>query len=550
MSLRENLLSNGAAAEARDDPAFPPEERRDDRPASTGDAGSTFRSVLTLASDDGQKTETSETPACFRDLNLDQILASIAIGKQEYNLAPFFYHPLKTVEAVEYRQDVMRDLQDPLRLEAVNVCANGLRAVREHVAQAAKFHYKLQGLAWSLHAIELYGHTVKLLLSALRASPPRSAGLAGFLAYLAAYVASPLFQRMIENAAALKADLASIRYSLLIGYSFVTVSAYRSEADYGAEIQSDFEKFRQSAASEHLFKFNEFPQMNHIEAGVLERVTRLFPETFAALENFVARNVNFFDAAISRFDREIQFYVAYLDYMRFMAAAGLPFCFPKLSAENKEESVCQCCDLALVRKLIDAKQTIVANDYFLDGGERILIVSGPNQGGKTTFARAFGQLHYLAALGFPVPAASATLFLFDRLFTHFEREEDIHNLRGKLHDDLARLRDTLSQATSDSIIILNEVFNSTSLKDAIFLSTEVLTAIIRLDAICVCVTFIDELASLSRTTVSMASNVKPDDVAQRTFKITRRPPDGLAYAISVAEKYRLTSRQLKERLSR
>ena len=46
----------------------------------------------------------------------------------------------------------------------------------------------------------------------------------------------------------------------------------------------------------------------------------------------------------------------------------------------------------------------------------------------------------------------------------------------------------------------------------------------------------------------MASNVKPDDVAQRTFKITRRPPDGLAYAISVAEKYRLTYRQLNERL--
>ena len=47
----------------------------------------------------------------------------------------------------------------------------------------------------------------------------------------------------------------------------------------------------------------------------------------------------------------------------------------------------------------------------------------------------------------------------------------------------------------------------------------------------------------------MASNVKPDNLAERTFKIVRRPPDGLAYALSVAEKYRLTYAQLRERLT-
>ena len=548
MSLRENVLRDWAASHAG---VGPPDASFDDRERgqATGTTGA-FRSVLTPASDDERAGGTSTAPAIFRDLNLDQIVASITAGKQEYNLAPFFYQPLNTVEAVEYRQDVMRDLQDQTRLAAVDEFAKGMRAVREHVAQSAKMHYKEQKQAWALDAIETYCKSVAQLLSLLRASSPRSAGLAGFLDYLEAYVASSSFQKLVMDAAALKAALASIRYRLLIGDGVITVSAYKGEADYGAEIQADFEKFRQGAAADHPFKFNEFVQMNHIEAAILGRVAHLFPDIFAELESFVARNASFLDPTISRFDREIQFYVAYLAHMRPLKEAGLPFSFPETSSGSKAESVSRCYDLALARKLVDAKQEVVTNDYFLDGAERIIIVSGPNQGGKTTFARTFGQLHYLAALGCPVPAASARLFLFDRLFTHFEKEEDIHNLRGKLHDDLVRLHETLSEATSDSIIILNEVFNSTSLKDAIFLSTTVLNAIIALDAICVCITFIDELASLSRTTVSMASNVRPEDVVQRTYKITRRPPDGLAYAISVAEKYRLTYRQLRERLSR
>jgi len=197
-----------------------------------------------------------------------------------------------------------------------------------------------------------------------------------------------------------------------------------------------------------------------------------------------------------------------------------------------------------------AREKTVTNDFVLNAPEHIIVVTGPNQGGKTTFARMFGQVHYLASLGLCVPGRESALYLFDEILTHFGREEDISTLHGKLQDDLVRLRELLDRATDKSIIVINEIFASTTLSDALCLGRHMMEAISALTAPTVIVTFLDELASHGPDTVSMMSTVKKEDPAQRTYKIVRKPPDGLAYALDIARKHGLTYEQLSRRLKK
>jgi len=507
-----------------------------------------FVSVLFDRAEDRAAAAGAAVPDCLGDLHLDQIVAAVTTGKGEYDLAPFFHLPLRRVEAIAFRHEVFRDLEHARLLDDLKAFALGMHAVREHLAQLEGRYGERQKDRWFLDAVSLYGDAVNRLARDLAAAPLRSRGLQAFRDFLARYASSQPFTALVAAASRLEAELSAIRYAVLIRDACVEVRHYRGEPDYSAEVEATFERFRQGTVTPYTFKFSDSLEMNHIEAEILEGVARLHPETFARLAHFRATNRGFLDPTVVAFDREIQFYVAYLDHIAPFRKAGLSFCYPTVSDARKEVSAHQAFDLALAGKLLRQHATPVCNDFELKGPERILVVSGPNQGGKTTFARMFGQLHYLASLGCPVPGLQAQLYLADRIFTHFEREEDPANLRGTLEEDLLRMRRILEAATPRSLIIINEIFASTTLQDAVALSRTIAEAILALDVLGVWVTFLDEVATLSEKTVSMVSTVEPDDPTRRTFRIVRRPADGLAYAMALARKYRLSYELLRERL--
>ena len=507
-----------------------------------------FHGVLFEQPEKAAGVEGLEQPDFFVDLNLDQVLRSMTAGREPYELKPFFYSPLHEAAAVRYRHEVLRDLEKPEVHEAVTGFAEAFGRMREHLAQVQKLHYRLQKQAWFLDAVEIYCGAVRSLAEDLGERDVTSRGLRGLRDYLADYAAAERFASLAAETQALKDALAGVRYAVRINGAKVTISRYEGEADYSAEVQQTFAKFQQGAVKSYLVKLPDFVEMNHVEAQILAGVAQLHPDVFGTLADYCARHGDYLDATIGRFDREVQFYLAYLELIGRFRAAGLPFCYPVVSAQLKEVAAEDTFDIALANKLVPERGTVVCNDFQLEEPERIFVVSGPNNGGKTTFARTFGQLHYLASLGLLVPGRQARLFLPDRIYTHFEKEEDIETLRGKFEEELVRVHEILEQATSSSIVVMNESFNSTTLNDALFVGTEMVQRILELGPLGVYVTFVDEIASLSEATVSMVSQIVRANPAERTFKVIRKPADGLAYAWAIAEKYGLSYERLMERI--
>jgi DNA mismatch repair protein MutS len=515
-------------------------------PKTKGMPSVDFRSIL---NEDGPGISdgSSQTRECLIDLNLDKIINAI-VGDDEYGLKPFFLSPLATTGAIAYRHDVMRDLENEETFEFVTEFASRMRRVREQLTKAARLRSPLQSQRLYLDASQAYSQAVIDLGENLSHASVNSRGLRAFEAYLLDYVESPSFRSRTSAARRLLDELDELSYSVHVKDNTVTVSRYEQQADYSAEVAQSFAKFRQRETRNYLIDRPDSIEMNHVEENILSRVARLFPVTFAKLAEFCKRYESFTDSTIAAVDREIHFYVAYLRYVRRFVLNGLPFCYPQMFLGPGSTVARDAFDVALAGRLLDRGAKVVVNDVSLRDEERIVVVSGPNQGGKTTFARTLGQLHYLASLGCPVPGSSASLGLFDRIYTHFEREERVENLRSKLEDDLLRMQEILAHATAHSIIIVNEIFSSTTVGDAYFLAQQIVDRILQLGSRCVLVTFLEALASIDQRVVSVVSAVSPDDPAVRTYKIARRAPGGRSYAASIAEKHGLTYDRVKARI--
>lgn len=507
-------------------------------------------SILSPYEDAGDDAHTLQEPSYFRDLLLDQVVTGIVGERSHEHLAHWFWEREADPAVISYRHEVWRDLTNEKLVNQLSQFESDMKTVLARLswsAKASNVHHR-QGLV--LDAARTFDDAVSNLGNALDEAPITSRGLTKFRESLRGYVNLPQSVSRRSDASSTIDRLSRVSYCLRVQSNRVRIRRYDGEADFGAVIEETFIRFRQGAVTDYRAAVSNWPDLNHIESAIVDRVAQLFPVEFAGLQKFSTLHADFYSGPVVKFSQEIQFYLAYLEFIGPLKERALSFCLPTFSGAGEPIFATDTFDIALAAKRSKASPAIVTNDFRLDANETVLLVSGPNQGGKTTFARAFGQVHHLAMIGCPVPGRDAAVRAFDELFTHFGREEDETLSAGKLEDDLLRIRDVLVHATTSSIIIMNEIFASTTARDAAILGEKVLAKILELGSTCVIVTFIDELVRLDARIVSMTGTVEPDNPAVRTFRILRQPADGKAYAMAIANKYGLSYEALRRRLAR
>ena len=496
---------------------------------------------------DGGLPGTAPVPGYFPDLQLDQLVGAVVAGREKHHLEPAFATRLSDPAAIERRQAVFADLAGPPLRTALRAFGDGLARYERQIEEAARVRHPRQAQRWRLNAVASYAAVIDAVATAGEAAAPASAGLREWSQWLRRYTADPDFAEMAAGARALVAELEGLRYTLSISGEGIVASPFADQEDLDAGTLATFERFDTAEVAPQEFDLRTGAEMTELHAAVLDLVAGLFPDVFDRVARFVAQHAQVRHPVIDVVERELQFVSAWLDFIAPARQAGLPFCLPEIRAGRRFD-VTGTFDVLLARSLVADQRLPVTNDVALGDHESVLVVTGPNQGGKTTFARTVGQLYHLAALGLPVPGRTAVLHAPDAILTHFDRGDRAGDLWSRLEDEVTRMAQMLLTVSDRSVVILNEMFSSTTFVDARTMSADVLRAVLAAGAVGVCVTFIDELSTLDDRVVSLVTGIDERDATKRTFTVTRGRADGEAHALALATRYGLAEDQLRARI--
>jgi len=482
---------------------------------------------------DLQRQLPSNEQALTQDLELNTLFNAMALGDD------FLFEVVKKgvltgshddPDSIRYRQNILKDC-----LQNATIVRNIYDIAVEAVVNKKRQWYGVFGrypssiLYNSVETLQIFVGMLKKLrdIADKHADKFESEGFTAFFAMLIKELDDDYF-------ASIQNHLKELKFR-----NGVLISAELGEGNEGANYILHKPLYKKQSWIQRIFGPKPPVLTFHIAArdeGGARALSDLKDRGINLVANALAQSSDHILSFIYMLRVELAFYVGCLNLYDQLARIGEPISFPvPVAIDERRHSFKGLYDICLA---LTMKQKIVGNDVNADNKD-LVIITGANQGGKSTFLRSIGLSQLMMQCGMFAPAEFFCSNVCVGIFTHYKREEDVTMKSGKLDEELSRMSDIVDNITPNVMLLFNESFSATNEREGSEIARQIICALLEKR---IKVFFVAHLYEFSHgfydrkmeNAIFLRAERQPD--GERTFKVFEGEPLQTSYGEDLYDK--------------
>jgi hypothetical protein len=467
----------------------------------------------------------ANAPALIEDLGLDTLFGAMSRGDEF--LSEVARHGLLTslcdVEAITYRQRVLDDCQchQAVVREMYDIAVEAVLGSKK-IYRGIFSRSPDSILRWATEALQMFmGHLERLRrIADEHAASFRSDGFTTLFSTLSRELGDDYFQAVADHLSQLRfrgGVLVSAELGQgLKGTRYVLRTAAQRKESWLSRISGN-------GPDSHTLRVPD-----RDESG-FRTLSDLRNRGINIAANALAQSTDHILSFFTMLRRELGFYVGCLNVRDMLTAKAEPLCFP--IPRDPGAPLLSCQGLYDAGLSLRSGERAVGNDINADG-KALVVITGANQGGKSTFLRSVGLAQLMMQCGMFVAAESFSGTVGEHLFTHYRREEDKAMESGKLDEELSRMNDIASHVTPGSVVLFNESFAATNEREGSEIARQIVRALVESGVRVLLVTHFFDLAHSIYARASGAAlflRAERAEGGRRTFRIIAGEPLPTSY---------------------
>lgn len=486
----------------------------------------------------------------IKDLNLEIIFKTMARDDETTLriLQTLFMHPLKTKEEINYRQEIILDIAEHLEhFTEIHTFLRNAKSVAEeyrHISNQRRNGSKTGSASYYIDKLKCLITLTEALQSFYPFFKSENYQSEGMLSLLARFEE----ELPPERLQAIRESLRSIEF-WLDGGTLVISAAFTEGLKLGnftvnqvSNLSSGLKR-KNLTLKEQIAKKVLKTNVTILNEDTLKQQEKLLEESAVAwllsgFDDYLEDTLSFF----IQFSYEASFYFACASLTVHFRELELPLCRPVVS--DSRFSYQQLYEMSIA---IYFQHCPITNSLETEHTS-LYIVTGANQGGKSTWLRSIGTAQLFMQCGMLVPAKSYESGLYSNLFTHFTRQEDVAMNSGRFDDELKRMDLIMEHMTRDSMLLMNESFAGTTEKEASLIMKNIIDALYDLRIPVFMVTHLfeftqqmfetseNEQISGKETRMIFLSAGRTEN-GKRTFQIQQAIPSHTSYGLDLFDEF-------------